>query len=110
MDIGMNSVADRIRELPCGCREDAPTGLTTYHCRAHGGFETDIDTANRLIGEWGLIAESIARQCKWRPQGKCYSHCLGLAICNLEGLILVDATGRPVARPDPGRGLPASED
>jgi hypothetical protein len=58
--------------------------------------QTDITTANNLIAEWGRIAASIARQCKWRPQGKCYSRCLGLAICNLDGLMLVDAAGHPL--------------
>jgi hypothetical protein len=59
-------------------------------------FEIDITRANNLIGEWGRIAVSIAQQCKWRPQGKCYSHCQGLAVCNLDGLTLVDAQGHPV--------------
>lgn len=60
-------------------------------------FEIDITRANALIAEWGLIAASIARQCKWRPRGQCYHRCLGLAVCNLEGLILVDSQGRPLA-------------
>ncbi len=60
-------------------------------------FEINITTANQIIGEWGIIAASIAQQCKWRPRGKCYARCKGLAVCNLEGLTLVDAQGRPVA-------------
>lgn len=62
--------------------------LTTY--------QTDLDVANQLVSEWGLIAKSIARQCKWRPQGKCFLHCLGTAVCNLDGLTLVDDRGEPV--------------
>jgi hypothetical protein len=62
-------------------------------------FEIDITTANQLIAQWGLIAQSIAQQCKWRPQGKCLDTCQGLAVCNLEGLTLVDARGHPVAPP-----------
>lgn len=95
----MNSAAHRIRQLPCGCREDAPTGITTYFCAAHGAFETDITTANNLIAEWGRIAASIARQCKWRPRGQCLIDCLGLAVCDLAGLIPVDAAGHPYGFP-----------
>lgn len=61
-------------------------------------FEIDITRANNLIGEWGRIAASIARQCKWRPQGKCLKICQGLAVCNLDGLTLVDHQGRPMAK------------
>lgn len=59
-------------------------------------FETDITRANRLIGEWGLIAQSIARQCRWRLQGQCLINCLGGAVCHLEGLVMVNAQGRPI--------------
>lgn len=59
-------------------------------------FEIDITRANNLIAEWGLIAASIARQYKWRPRGKCLLNCLGLTVCNLDGLTLVDAQGHPV--------------
>lgn len=62
-------------------------------------FQTDITTANTLIVEWGLIAKSIAEQCKWRPQGKCLVTCHGIAVCNLEGLTQVNSQGRPVPRP-----------
>jgi hypothetical protein len=64
-------------------------------------FEIDIDTANRLLGEWANIAASIARQCKWRSQGKCLVTCQGLAVCKLDGLILVNADGRPAAPASP---------
>jgi len=60
-------------------------------------FETDIDVANHLIAEWTAIASDIARQCRWRPRGKCLITCLGLALCNLERLTLVDTLGRPAA-------------
>lgn len=92
----MNSPADRICHLPCGCREDAPTGETVHFCRNHAPFEIDITRANDLLAQWASIAASIARQCKWRPRGKCLKDCQGLAVCNLEGLALVDAQGRPV--------------
>jgi hypothetical protein len=59
-------------------------------------FEIDITRANTLLSEWAHIAKSIARQCKWRPQGKCLKDCQGLAVCNLDGLTLVDAQGRPL--------------
>lgn len=62
-------------------------------------FEIDITTANNLIGEWSRIAASIARQCKWRPKGQCLKDCQGIALCNLDGLTLVNAQGRPVALP-----------
>lgn len=61
-------------------------------------FEIDITRANAIISDWGRIAASIANQCKWRPLGKCLQDCQGLAVCNLEGLTLVDAQGRPVAQ------------
>jgi hypothetical protein len=64
-------------------------------------FEINITTANQLIAQWGFIAQSIAQQCKWRPQGKCLAACQGLAVCNLKDLILVDAQGRPIG----GTGL-----
>ena len=59
-------------------------------------FETDIDRANELIGEWGRIARSLSRQCKWRERGLCLKDCLGYAVCDLDGLILVDANGSPL--------------
>lgn len=55
-------------------------------------FQIDITTANNLIAEWGRIAAAIARQCKWRPKGQCLLDCLGLAVCNLDGLTLVDGS------------------
>jgi hypothetical protein len=61
-------------------------------------FEINITTANNLIAEWGHIAADIARQCKWRPRGQCLITCLGLAVCNLDGLTLVDHRGQPVAK------------
>jgi hypothetical protein len=61
-------------------------------------FQIDITTANNLITQWTQIAADIARQCKWRPQGKCLVTCQGLAICNLDGITLVDAEGQPVAQ------------
>jgi len=64
-------------------------------------FEIDITRANNLIAEWGLIAASIARQCKWRPQGLCLITCQGMAVCNLDGLTLVHAEGHPVASATP---------
>lgn len=63
-------------------------------------FQINITTANELIAEWTNIAKSIARQCKWRPQGQCLTTCKGLALCNLEGLTLVDVQGHPV-QPEP---------
>jgi len=103
MAIGLNDTpADRIRHLECGCREDAVTGLSTHFCPDHAPFVIDIDAARRLIAEWGLIAQSIARQCKWRPRGKCLVDCQGLAVCNLEGLTLVNLRGDPAGRPEPG--------
>jgi hypothetical protein len=77
----------------------------------------NLDTAPRycacgcgkiLIAEWGLIAQSIAQQCKWRPQGKCLLHCQGMAVCNLDGLTLVDPQGRSVevAQASSGTGVP----
>jgi hypothetical protein len=59
-------------------------------------FEIDITRANNLIGQWANIAADIARQCKWRPQGKCLATCQGLAVCNLDGLELVDHGGAGV--------------
>lgn len=64
-------------------------------------FEIDITRANNLIAEWSHIARSIAHQCKWRPQGKCLVDCQGLAVCDLEGLNLVDSQGRPFRNPKP---------
>jgi hypothetical protein len=97
--------AGRQRPLYCSCRAvngDDPA------CRVHGTFETDITRANNLIAEWGLIAQSIAQQCKWRPQGKCLLHCQGMAVCNLDGLTLVDPQGRSVevAQASSGTGVP----
>jgi hypothetical protein len=102
----MNSAADRIRHLPCGCREDAPTGETVHFCLAHGSaditpadlkiFETNITTANNLIIEWSLIAASIAQQCQWRPRGQCLITCQGIAVCNLDGLTLINPQGQPI--------------
>ena len=60
-------------------------------------FEIDITRANNLIGQWANIAAGIARQCKWRPKGQCLKDCPGLAVCNLDGLTLVDRHGHPVA-------------
>ena len=68
-------------------------------------FEINITTANQLIGQWGLIAQSIAQQCKWRPRGQCLVTCQGLAVCDLDGLTLVDAQGRPVAPEPSGPGV-----
>ena len=93
----MTPPAVRRRPLPCGCWKDTSTGIITHFCPEHAPFEIDITRANDLIAEWGLIARSIARQCKWRPRGKCLAECKGLAVCNLEGLTLVDYQGRPVA-------------
>jgi hypothetical protein len=88
-----------LRELPCGCLA-APGGVIARHCpRHHPRFEPDITTANQLIAEWGLIAQSIARQCKWRLRGECLVSCQGLAVCNLEGLTLVDEQCQAVERP-----------
>ena len=97
----MNSLADRIRHLDCGCRHDAATGIATHLCPDHDQFEIDITTANNLISEWANIAASIARQCKWRPQGQCLVTCQGIAVCNLDGLEFVDAQGRPAGGPQP---------
>lgn len=68
-------------------------------------FQTDIDVANRLIAEWGRIAASIARQCQWRPQGQCLASCLGLAVCNLDGLTLIKDRGAGVS-PTENRHVP----
>jgi hypothetical protein len=92
----MNSAADRIRHLDCGCRQDSHTGIITNFCPAHTIFQNDIDTANQIIGEWAVIARSIARQCHWRRKGQCLIDCLGGAVCNLDGLTLVDESGAPV--------------
>lgn len=64
----------------------------------HPIFEIDITAANDLIAERSNLAASIAQQCKWRPQGQCLKDCQGIAVCNLDGLILVDHQGRPVAK------------
>lgn len=61
-------------------------------------YEIDITRANNFIAEWGRIAQSIARQCRWRLKGQCLASCMGLAVCNLDGLTLVDAQGQPVGR------------
>ena len=89
-----------VGHMPCGCRFDLVTQTKTRLCPEHRTFEINITTANALIAEWGLIAASIARQCKWRPLGQCLVTCQGLAICDLDGLILVDANGRPAALPE----------
>jgi hypothetical protein len=60
-------------------------------------WETDLDTANRLLQEWPGIAKSIAAQCKWRAAGQCFIHCQGFAVCDLTGLTLVQENGRPAA-------------
>lgn len=86
------------RPLYCSCWENGRPGRLQHVCRVHGDFQTDITTANNLIAEWGLIAQSIAQQCKWRPQGQCLATCQGRAVCNLDGLILVDEQGHSVAQ------------
>jgi hypothetical protein len=80
------------RKLPCGCHQDSETGVVFHLCPAHSPFETDIDTANQLISEWTLIAASIAQHCKWRHQGQCLATCKGIALCNLEGLTLIESS------------------
>jgi len=67
------------------------------HINNHYRREETKATALDIIAEWGLIAQSIARQCRWRPKGQCLVACKGLAVCNLDGLTLVDSLGRPIA-------------
>ena len=82
------------RPLYCSCRGEHPGPI--HECRVHGTYETDITRANNLIGQWANIAAGIARQCKWRARGQCLTDCPGLAVCNLDGLTLVNHQGQPV--------------
>ncbi len=84
------------RPLYCSCWEDGRPGRRRHLCPVHGDFQTDIDQANNLIAEWVHIAQSIARQCRWRLKGQCLKDCKGLAICTMDGLTLVDAEGQAV--------------
>jgi hypothetical protein len=96
----INPDANLPRPLYCTCRGEHAGPAA--ECGVHGEtFEIDITTANNLIAEWTHIARSIAQQCQWRPQGQCLATCKGLALCNLDGLILVDAQGQPVAQTSP---------
>lgn len=85
-----------IRPLYCTCR-----GASPGRCRLPGprhGLSDRHHHGQQFDCRMGLIAAGIARQCKWRPQGQCLITCLGLAVCNLDGLTFVDAQGRTVPR------------
>jgi len=47
---------ERIREAPCGCRTDGPTGLTTAWCPAHAPFPTLYEAEAAFRREYVLRA------------------------------------------------------
>ncbi len=79
------------------CRLPCDAGCLGWDFRHKGpAHPLDPEQIPQILAERALIAKSMALRCRWRPHGQCLWHCLGTAVCNLNGLTLVDEQGEPV--------------